>query len=368
MGSNRESSGTAGRPRAHFICNPSPSSSHQEARSVGSRARLDGFDEKFFCRCVESQYKALSPYLFDAGQLADRHLVVREVSKPINGQPKLITGTQPLENDELTFSDEQRAAFIAKEPKSAALFRPFPGSQEYINGQSRWILHTLDQSPSTLRSMPLVVERLNAVRAFRKRSKRKTTLAIADYPSRYGVTVIPERPFLAVPQVSSERREYIPMGWLEPPTIPSEKLRVLLDADLWQFGILTSRMHMAWMRAITGRLESRYMYSVGVVYNNFPWPQADQRVIEQIRTLAKNVLIAREKYPGSTLADLYDPDVMPPELRKAHRALDAAVDGLYRGTSFNGDRERVEHLFTLYERMISPLIAQPKGRRARARV
>jgi hypothetical protein len=139
--------------------------------------------------------------------------------------------------------------------------------------------------------------------------------------------------------------------------IANQKLRILPNVDGWQFGVLTSAMHMSWMRAITGRLESRYMYSVGIVYNAFPWPEASERQKAKIRELAQGVLDARAKFPNATLADLYDPDAMPPELRKAHHKLDAAVDALYKRGGFASDRERVEHLFALYEKLVQPLTA-----------
>ena len=316
----------------------------------------------------ETLHAILSPYLFDAGGLADPHLTVREESRPINGMGKLITGTQPLEDGKLTFSTNEKAAFMESEPGSAPFFRPFPGAREFIRGECRWILHTADIPPQHLRDLPMLRVRLQAVRDFRAKSKRKTTKRLADYPTTYGVTVVPETPFLIIPQVSSERREYVPIGWLEPPVIPSEKLRLLPDATLADFALLTSAMHMAWMRAVTGRMKSDYMYSVGVVYNTFPTPpgSADRSKLE---TLAQAVLAARAAHPGATLADLYDPDLMPPNLRRTHHALDRAVDRLYRRTRFTSERERVEHLFMLYEKMCAPLEAlmkaKPKRRRTR---
>ena len=316
----------------------------------------------------ESAHAVLSPYLFDAGGLADPHLVVREESRPINGMSQLVTGTQPLEDGHLTFKPEQRVDFLSREPAAASCFRPFPGAREFIRSQTRWILHTGDLEPQELRALPLVRERLRLVREFRSKSKRTTTRKLADYPSMYGVTVVPDSPFLVVPQVSSERRQYVPIGWLVPPTIPSEKLRLLLDASLADFALLTSAMHMAWMRAVTGRLESRYMYSVGVVYNTFPLPPKDAD-LAPLDPLAQAVLDARATHPGATLADLYDPDLMPVDLRRAHQALDRAVDRLYRLRPFSSERERVEHLFTLYEHLRAPLTAatKKKARRKRAR-
>ena len=172
------------------------------------------------------------------------------------------------------------------------------------------------------------------------------------------------------PEVSSERREYVPIGWLEPPAIPSNKLRLLPAATLADFALLTSAMHMAWTRAVTGCMKSDYMYSVGVVYNTFPAPpgwtdgNADSSTLEP---LAQAVLDARDAHPDSTLAELYDPDLMPPNLRRAHHALDRAVDRLYRRKRFASERERVEHLFALYERQRAPLAAEAAGPKRRSR-
>src|ERR1019366_335011 len=199
--------------------------------------------------------------------------------------------------------------------------------------------------------------RIAAVRQFRLKSKSPSTQKLAQTPTRFHVTVIPNKPFLVIPEVSSERRDYVPIGWLKPPTIPSNLVRVLLDAELWHFGILTSTMHMAWLRQIGGRLESRLRYSIGIVYNPFPWPEevTDQKRAK-VRSLAQSVLDARLQFPNSTLADLYDVDAMPPQLRKAHSALDDAVDKLYRPGAFSGDRDRVEHLFRQYEKLVAPIV------------
>ena len=213
------------------------------------------------------------------------------------------------------------------------------------------------------------MERIAAVKAKRLSSKSAVTRRLADTPTRFHVTVIPDRSFLVVPKVSSERRDYVPIGWLQPPVVPSDLVFVLQDADLWHFGILTSRMHMAWLRHIGGRLESRYRYSIGIVYNTFPWPSATDTQRDLVRSLAQAVLDARGQSPGATLADLYDAAVMPTALRRAHQALDAAVDRLYRAAPFTSDRDRVELLFGLYERLVSPLtaVAQRPKRRVRQR-
>ena len=319
----------------------------------------------------ESRHSVLSPYLFDASRLANPQLTVREESGPINGMGKLITGTQPLEDGNLTFSSEAREVFLEREPNAAPLFRPFPGAREFIRGEERWILHTAGISPQELRKLPIVLERHKAVREFRAKSKRHTTRRLAEYPSAYGVTVVPECAFLIIPQTTSERRDYVPIGWLEPPVIPSEKLRLLPNATLADFALLTSAMHMTWMRAVTGRMKSDYMYSVGVVYNTFPTPPgfaSGNANLSTLEPLGQAVLDARAAHHGATLANLYDPDLMPPNLRRAHQALDRAVDRLYRRARFGSERERVEHLFLLYERMCAPLEAdmRPAPTRRRA--
>ena len=318
----------------------------------------------------QSSHSVITPYLVDGGALTNAHLVVREESRPINGLGQLLTGSQPIDNGHYIFDARQRESLLAAEPKVAPFLRPFVGGREYLRGGERWILALHDASPTTLAQLPRVRERIAAVREYRRSSKRKSTLRLADTPTLWQVNVLPTTPFLALPEVSSERRLYIPIGWLEPPAIPSNKLRLLPDATLAEFALLTSAMHMAWMRAITGRLESRYQYSVGVVYNTFPVPPSfvDRSTdLSKLQQLAQAVLDARATHPDATLADLYQPDLMPTSLRKAHQALDREVDRLYRRGGFQSERERVEHLLMLYEKMRAPLDAvskvSPKRRR-----
>ena len=315
---------------------------------------------------VETTHAALTPYLFDAGTVTNRHLVVEEVGRPINGARRMISGSQPIDDGNYIFDPAQRAAFLADEPAAERWMRPYVGTQEYLYGIPRWILALQDAAPEVLRQLPLTVHRMRAVRAFRAKSKRPQTLAIAPFPARYNVEVLPARPFLVVPEVSSERRDYVPIGWLAPPVIPSNLIRIIPDATLTDFAILTSRMHMAWLRHIGGRLKSDYRYSLGLIYNTFPRPAlASARSESRLQALAQAVLDARSAHSGSTLADLYDPDVMPADLRRAHQALDQAVDRLYRSQPFADDRLRVEHLFGLYERMVAPVevVTRPAGRR-----
>lgn len=303
----------------------------------------------------ESLHAVITPYLFDGGKLANPHLVVKETSKPLNGLPPLLSGSQPIDDGNYIFDSTERAAFLANEPGAKKFLRPYVGSKEYINGGERWILALQKATPADLKALPNVVERMRAVREFRSNSERRSTLAIAPYPERFNVEVIPSRPFLIVPKVSSERREYVPIGWMEPPTIPSDLVFVLNGASKSLFGLLTSAMHMSWLRHIGGRLKSDYRYSIGLVYNTFPAPSVADADLRKLEPMVQALLDARAAHPGATFADLYDPDLMPGNLRKAHQALDRAVDRLYRAGGFSSDRERVEHLFGLYEKIVAPL-------------
>ena len=320
----------------------------------------------------ETRHAALSPYLFDAGGLSDPHLTVHEASGPINGMTPLRYGSQPIDGGHYIFNAEERDAFLETEPDATPFLRPFVGAREYLQGGERWILALHDAAPDVLARLPRVRERIAAVRESRLASKRAATRDLALFPTSFAFATIPTAPFLVIPEVSSERREYVPIGWLKPPTIPSNLVRVLENAALADFALLTSTMHMAWLRHIGGRLKSDYRYSIGLVYNTFPIPPEGADPVSsagldlsKLEPLAQAVLDARAAHPGATLAELYDPDLVPPNLRRAHQALDRAVDRLYRPGGFASERERVEHLFMLYEKMRAPLEAarQVKPRR-----
>jgi hypothetical protein len=340
-----------------------------EHRDVGTRQkRLFSYPD-IKGEPVETRHDWLTAYLFPARE-ANRHLVVKEESRPINGARQLISGTQPIDDGNYIFNAAERATFLELEPGALPYLRPFIGAIEYISGAERWILCLQDVPPAELSRLPHVLERMERVRTFRRLSERSSTKQIADKPTAFNVTVMPVRPFLCLPEVSSERREYIPIGWLEPPTIPSNKVRLLIDATLFEFAVLTSAMHVAWCRQIGGRLKSDFQYGIGLNYNTFPWPD-DVSVSKraQIETLAQAVLDARAapQNAAASLAQLYDPLTMPAALRKAHADLDRAVDRLYRPQPFASDIERVEHLFTRYENMVSSLSAAPALNRKQAR-
>ncbi|MFA9200647.1 MAG: class I SAM-dependent DNA methyltransferase [Cypionkella sp.] len=313
---------------------------------------------------VETQHEWLTAYLFGSSE-GERFGTVKSESKPLSAPGPLSIGSQIIDDGFLTFLPAERSAFLLAEPSTERFFARLIGADELINGTVRFVLNLRDAPAGELRRSPGITERVRRVRAFREKSKRKSTLAAANHPHRFALEQIPRAPFLVLPRVSSERRDYMPIAWEEPPAIPTDAVIVKLEATLYDFAILTSAMHMAWLRQIGGRLESRYRYSIGLVYNTFPWPEAGPGQRGKIEALAQAVLDARalDKNASSTLADLYDPDFMPPELRRAHRELDAAVDRLYNPRGFADERARVEHLFRLYERLVQPTAAAPAANR-----
>ena len=308
-----------------------------------------------------TSHKAISPYLAGAGTMCNPHLAVQSQPQPRNGLPKLVIGSKPIDGGHLIFTDDERKEFLAQEPAAEVWLRPFVGAHEYVRGTHRWILALHDAQPHHLSALPLTGERLQAVADFRGASKDAGTRKLARTPYLYHVNTIPTEPFLVIPESTSQNRDYVPIGWLEPPTIPSNLLKVLLDATLTDFGLLTSTMHMAWMRQIGGRIKSDYRYSIGVVYNAFPTPDAyrnaPDRRIASIETAAQAVLDARANHPDSSLADMYAPNQMPQDLRRAHNVLDTEVDRLYGRGRFSTELDRVEYLLTLYEQAHNAALA-----------
>ena len=307
----------------------------------------------------EIEPKHIGPYLQDAGRLTDRHLVIARQRRSISGLPKIGVGTKPVDGGHYILDQTERDVLLDCEPDAANLIRPFLGGREYINGLKRWLLCVTGVSPSLLRSMPHVMERIQRVRAYREKEGGKLARSLANQPTAFHVTVLPSSDFLVIPEVSSERREYVPVGYLKPPAVPSNQLLVVENATLPIFGLIISAMHMAWLRHVGGRLKSDFRYSSGLVYNTFPLPP-ENADLTKLEPLAQAVLEARAAHSDSTLADLYNPDLMPPNLRKAHQTLDRAIDRLYRPGGLTSERERVEHLFMLYEKMQTPLEANTK--------
>ena len=274
-------------------------------RNEKAREEKRLFDYKSFKGAPdETPHKVLSPYLFGAGSLANPQLVVRKKYRAINGLPQLKTGVKMIDNGILTFTQEEYEEFVAGEPGSRKFFRKYIGGKEFINGFHRWILYLRDSSPSELQELPKVRERMRQLTEYRSSSGSSTTLAIADDPTRIEVDERFSRPYLVIPNTSSERRAYIPMGWLTPEVVANQKLRILPDPTLADFGLLTSAIHMAWMRAVTGRMKSDYMYSVGVVYNTFPTPPGyatGSLDLGKLEPVAQAILDVRSQYPEATL-------------------------------------------------------------------
>jgi hypothetical protein len=362
-----------------------------------------------------SEVRGISPYLVEGGPL-----VLPSRTAPPTGMPQMKKGSQPTDGGHLVLTEKDRSELVGREPAAAKWLRPFIGGEELLNGGLRWCLWLKGIAPSELRNMPAVLERVAKVRESRLKSPTASVRQFADNPTVFTQDRQPDRDYLAVPEVSSETRRFIPIAFLSSSVIASNKLQIIVGGTLYHFGVLSSTMHMAWVRTVSGRLESRYSYAPAV-YNNFPWPQADggrpsakslpddtdsarepprsygskyndawaalaqptdilalqhdpPRLADAtpkqaaVESAAQAVLNARAEFAGSTLADLYDPLTMPSDLVTAHAALDRAVDRCYRAQPFTSDRQRVEYLFALYERLAAPLLptAVPKrGRGAR---
>ncbi|MCE3001475.1 MAG: hypothetical protein LW860_02060 [Xanthomonadaceae bacterium] len=311
----------------------------------------------------------INPYLVDAP-----NIVLPRRDLPLCAfAPEIGIGNKPIDDGAYLFSVDEATEFLKTEPGARRFMREWLGADEFLNGWRRYCLWLGDAEPSVLSTMPRVLERIDHVRRFRSQSRSEGTRRLSATPTRFHVENIPSRQYLAIPEVSSERRKFIPMGFLSPDVLCSNLMKVAPQATIGDFGILQSTMHMAWVRATCGRLKSDFRYSKDIVYNNFPWPDAPTDATKAaIEATAHAVLDARAQFPGSSLADLYDPRTMPPVLVKAHQALDRAVDAAYlageaaagrRKPSLKTDAERVAFLFSLYQHYTSLLpapAAKPK--------
>ena len=301
---------------------------------------------------MEVLVRNINPYLVDAADI-----VISNRSRPICSVPEIYFGSMPNDGGNLLFTNEEKEEFLTAEPAAAKFIKPLLSAHEFINGKKRWCLWLKDASPAEMRRLPEIMKRIESVRIYRSESGRAATRKLADYPALFGEVRQPKSNYVLIPRHSSERRRYVPMSYFNPDHIVSDSCLALPDASLYQFGVLTSAMHMAWMRQVCGRLESRYRYSNNLVYNNFPWPEAPSPAqIERVDKAAQLVLDIRADFADSSLADLYDPDAMPKKLVDAHRALDAAVDLCYRLPAFKMELERLKFLFDLYRKYTEPLI------------
>ena len=303
--------------------------------------------------------KNINPYLIDAASV-----VMGKLTKPICDVPEMVFGSKPVDDGNFFFTDGEKNELLLKEPQAAPLIRPILSAKEFLHGEKRWCLWLKDADLTLLRKCPLVLERVERVKAFRLASKKAPTREAAKTATLFSEIRQPSSNYILIPRHSSENRTYVPFGFFDSNYIVSDSCNCIPNATLYHFGVLTSLMHMDWMRYVCGRLESRYRYSNSLVYNNFPWPQEITPAQKKdIQEKAQAVLDARAQFPASTLADLYDPLTMPPVLIKAHEALDKAVDKVYRKQPFASERERVEYLFDLYQKLTAPLIVQKKNSR-----
>ncbi len=288
----------------------------------------------------------INPYLNDGPTV-----FLENRSNPISKVNKLVYGSFALDNGNYTISEDEFTEFINKEPYSQDFLRLFIGSEEFINNKKRFCIWLKDADIDIIQKCPTIIDRIRKVKEWRLKSNRKETRSAADFPSLFAEIRQPKTDYLAIPITSSERRKYIPIGYLRANVIASNHLLVLPNASLYDFAILTSAMHMAWVKTVAGRLKSDYNYSARIVYNNFPWPNSSKEQIDAISLLGESILRVRASFTNKTLAALYDPLFMPEILMQAHLKLDRAVDKLY-GKTFESDESRASYLMMLYDKLI----------------
>lgn len=308
---------------------------------------------------VELKTPCISPYLLPTAET-----VVQKRREPFGNFPPMRCGNKPSDGGHLILTTAEKEELVANEPGAAPWLRSFIGAEEYINGNPRWCLWLENAAPSALQKLPSVLRRLEAVREFRLASTAEPTRRAANTPGRFFFVSQPTSNYLLIPEVSSERRSYIPIGFMTPDVIASNTVYLIDAASPYLFGLLSSVMHMAWMRTVAGRLKSDFRYSGSLVYNTYPFPAAPTEAQRQAVTAAAGaVLAAREQFPGESLAALYDPRLMPPVLAQAHGQLDRAVDRCYRLQLFATELTRLEFLFGLYQELSAPVLGQAKRRR-----
>ena len=295
--------------------------------------------------------KNINGYLIDGD-----NVFVESRSKPICKVPEIGIGNKPIDGGFYLFEKEEMESFISKEPAAQKYFHPWYGSREFINRKPRYCLYLGDCPPNELKKMPESMRLIQKVREYRLNSPSAGTRKIADTPTRFHVTNMPVRTYVVIPEVSSERRRYVPMGFMTPDILCSNLVKLVPNASLYHFGVLESNIHMSWMRAVCGRLKSDYRYSKDIVYNNFPWPDSTEAQRQKIERTAQMILDARALYPDASLADLYDPLTMPPELLKAHQQNDRAVMAAYgispKDEAFRNEAACVAMLMQRYQELV----------------
>ncbi len=302
----------------------------------------------------EVKVKNINPYLIEGNDI-----VLSKQRKSICNAKPISFGSMPNDGGHYLFTDDEKVEFLKIEPKAEPYIKPMLSAREFLNNQKRWCLWLVGISPGELRQLKEVSKRVDEVRKLRESSTREATQKLAGFPALFGENRQPETDYILIPRVSSENRKYIPFGFFSKDIIAGDTCLTIPTATLYDFGMLTSEMHMAWVKYTCGRLKSDFRYSNEVVYNNYPFPkEVSDKQKERVEKAAQAVLDARLKFPDSSLADLYDPLAMPPDLVKAHKELDKAVDLCYRSQAFTNERARIEFLFDLYSQYVAPLQAE----------
>ena len=290
--------------------------------------------------------KNINGYLVDAPSV-----FITKKAKPLCNVPQMIRGSSPVDDGNFLLTSEEKAKYLNKEPQGEKFLRPFMMGKDFIERKPRWCFWLVGANPSELRRCPILLNRIEAVRKFRLKSKKTVTVQTAENPTLFGEMRPCKSDYIAIPKVSSEQRLYIPIDYLKADILAGDKLFQMPEASIYHFGVLTSSVHMAWMRAVCGRLKSDYSYSNTIVYNNFPWCDPTDEQKAKIEKTAQAILDARAKYPDSSLADLYDETTMPPDLRKAHKENDKAVMAAYGFDPKMSETEIVAELFKMYEKL-----------------
>jgi len=319
---------------------------HVHCVIVGFSVAPNKEERLLFDEDTVKKVKNINGYLVDAPDI-----FIQKRTSPICDVPPIVRGSQPTDNGFLILTKEEKDELLKSEPQAEVFIRPFMMGKDFINRKPRYCLWMVGANPSALKKCPQVLKRIEGVREYRLNSPKEATRKKAETPMLFDEIRISPTEYIAIPKVSSENRRYIPMEYLQPEIIAGDKLFFMQNATLYHFGILTSNVHMAWMRVTCGRLEMRYSYSNTIVYNNFPWcnPTPEQKA--RIEQTAKAILDARAKYPDCSLADLYDELTMPPDLRKAHQENDRAVMTAYGFTTKITESECVAMLMRMYREM-----------------
>ena len=303
--------------------------------------------------------KNINPYLIEG-----KDNVVLSRTKPICNVPNIVFGSMPNDGGFLILSKLEKEEYIINEPNGEKFIKQFTGGEEFINNFDRYCFWLKNIDPSVLRSLPILMSKISKVKEYRLKSQRETTKKLSYTPTLFGEIRQPNSKYIIIPNLSSNIRKYIPIGFKNKEVIASNLALIIPDANIFHFGILTSEMHMTWVKYVCGRLGSGFRYSNKIVYNNFPWcPDPSEKQIKSIETSAQKVLDVRAEFPGCSLADLYDPLTMPPALVKAHQELDKAVDLAYRPQPFITEAKRMEYLFELYEKYIADLFTKEKPKK-----